>query len=583
VPLPPEDSLRPTIVARRSLPPGLPPKPDLASKFAVKRNLPFGSPLKSAKSEGDTLSEMDSSDGGAAKPDKPVLTTIRKKKRRAAVDPATIQLLIDQMKEATLVSEAHQSNTIAALNSAMEEISSLRSQVETLQAAQGAMAGSLDSTTIRVANCESTINSHSQQISNLTDSHSRIMSQWDQFQQRWSNNQGSRGPTQDGGHSASFFLGGVHQLRTHLGLPPHTDPVEVVAAVLKELALYCSVDRIYVADNQAPSRLEARAVVLHMRTAFHKRDTMVKVKQYLARHQIRDAAVRDCFPSSVMEIARNLNRYGGHLKRNQGVQRYRVIADRDGHPVLQTAKQGTGYVDHPVSVAEMEAFLANLSNTATQPPPRQVAKGKTGPNHKAKNSNSGRQQQLSANHVPQGATRQTAHLTHTSTYGGQMMSTQPLPPQQQLAHAGPDYAAQRALQDQHIQQQILYQQQTSQQQQPRPHPPQMAQTSVVYQPGPHQLQHQYQQQFPALRPVVPQPGTDPTQQYGGQWPHVPAVNTVISVPYTSSAPSAIYGQSIMQVVGQNSEVTDEGHQMASQSGHGVNMPQDGQHSSNRNG
>jgi hypothetical protein len=43
----------------------------------------------------------------------------------------------------------------------------------------------------------------------------------------------------------------------------------------------------------------------------------------------------------------------------------------------------------------------------------------------------------------------------------------------------------------------------------------MAQTSIVYQPGPHQLQHQYQQQFPALRPVVPQPGTDPTQQYGG--------------------------------------------------------------------
>ncbi len=119
VPLPPEDSLRPTIVARRSLPPGLPPKPDLASKFAVKRNLPFGSPLKSAKSEGGTLSEMDSSDGGAGKPDKPVLTTVRKKKRRAVVDPATIQLIIDQLKEATLVSETHQSNTIAALNSAM--------------------------------------------------------------------------------------------------------------------------------------------------------------------------------------------------------------------------------------------------------------------------------------------------------------------------------------------------------------------------------------------------------------------------------------------------------------------------------
>jgi hypothetical protein len=189
------------------------------------------------------------------------------------------------------------------------------------------MAGTLDSATIRVANCESTIHSHSQQLSNLNDSHSRILSQWDQFQQRWANTQGPRGPTQDGGHAASFFLGGVQQLRTHLGLPPQTDPVEVVAAVLKELALYCSVDRIYVADNQAPTRLEARAVVLHMRSAFHKRDTMVKVKQYLARHQVRDAAVRDCFPSSVMEVARNLNRFGGHLKRNQGVQRYRVIAD----------------------------------------------------------------------------------------------------------------------------------------------------------------------------------------------------------------------------------------------------------------
>jgi hypothetical protein len=300
VPLPPEDSLRPTIVARRTLPPGLSLKPDFASKFAVKRNLPIGSPLKSAKSEGGTLSEMDSSDGGAGKPDKPVLTTVRKKKRRVAVDLATIQLIIDQMKEATLVSETHQSNTIAALNSAMEEISSLRSLVESLQAAQGAMAGTLDSATSRVANCETTIQHHSQQINMLNDSHSRILSQWDSFQHKGANNQGPCGPAQDGGHAASFFLGGVQQLRAHLCLSPQTDPVEVVAAMLKELALYCSVDRIYVADNQAPTRLEARAVVLHMRSAFHKRDTMVKVKQYMARHQVREAAVRDCFPLAVM-------------------------------------------------------------------------------------------------------------------------------------------------------------------------------------------------------------------------------------------------------------------------------------------
>jgi hypothetical protein len=151
-----------------------------------------------------------------------------------------------------------------------------------------------------------------------------------------------------------------------------------VAAVLKELALYCSVDRIYVAENQAASHLEARAVVFHMRSPFHKRDAMVKVKQYLTRHQVREAAVRDCFPSAVMEVARNLNRYGGHLKRSQGIQRYRVIADRDGHPVLQTAKQGAGYTDHPVSVAEMEAFLASLGGSATQQA-KQTTRGKLAP------------------------------------------------------------------------------------------------------------------------------------------------------------------------------------------------------------
>jgi hypothetical protein len=366
------------------------------------------------------------------------------------------------MKEATLVSETHQSNTIAALNSAMEEISSLRSQVESLQAAQGAMAGTLDSATSRVANCESTMQYHSQQLNNLNDSHSR-----------------------------------------------RTDPVEVVAAVLKELALYCSVDRIYVADNQAPTRLEARAVVLHMRSTFHKWDTMVKVKQYLARHQVRDAAVRDCFPSAIMEVARNLNRYGGHLKRNQGVQRYRFIADRDGHPVLQTAKQDAGYTDHPVSVAEMESFLASLGANATQQP-RQMTKGKTGPNHRAKNR--GGQQMPSANHVPQGPIRQTLHLTQTANYGGQLAPAQH-PHQQQSAMGGPDHAAQRALQDQYIQQQIVYQQQTSQHQQLHPQPLQMVQhqPAAPLQPGPQHQQLQYQQQFPALRPVVPQPGTDTAQ------------------------------------------------------------------------
>ena len=51
IPLPPIDSIRPIITARRNLPPGLSP-PAFPSPLGSKRNVPFGSPLKSAKSEG---------------------------------------------------------------------------------------------------------------------------------------------------------------------------------------------------------------------------------------------------------------------------------------------------------------------------------------------------------------------------------------------------------------------------------------------------------------------------------------------------------------------------------------------------
>jgi hypothetical protein len=83
---------------------------------------------------------------------------------------------------------------------------------------------------------------------------------------------------------------------------------------------------------------------------------------------------------------------------------------------------------------------------------------------------------------------------------------------------------------------------------------------------------------------VPQPGTDTNQQYGGQWPHTPAVISVNSaMPYTSLAPLAPYGQSGPPTFSQASGTSDGGHQQACHSGHEANTPQDGQTSLNRNG
>jgi hypothetical protein len=48
--------------------------------------------------------------------------------------------------------------------------------------------------------------------------------------------------------------------------------------MLKKLSLNCSVDKIYMANNQATIWLKAKAVVLQMRSFFHKRDATVKIK-----------------------------------------------------------------------------------------------------------------------------------------------------------------------------------------------------------------------------------------------------------------------------------------------------------------
>jgi hypothetical protein len=55
--------------------------------------------------------------------------------------------------------------------------------------------------------------------------------------------------------------------------------------MLKQLLLYCTVDRIFVTNNQATSHQEAKAVVQNRQLVFHKQDAMVKVKLFLAQNQ----------------------------------------------------------------------------------------------------------------------------------------------------------------------------------------------------------------------------------------------------------------------------------------------------------
>jgi hypothetical protein len=489
--------------------------------------------------------------------------TVRKKKKRqpAPIDSVMYQALVDQLDRTSLEAERNQNSTLTALDQAMTEIRALRAQVESLRASQGSLAGNLDLTTSRVITCEITLHQHGQQLQEVQQRQTTMASQWEAFQQKWKDGTtGTDNQQQEAGHTTDFFLDGIPQLRQSLGLPTHSDPVEVVAMMLKTLSLCCSVDRIFVADNAATTRTEARAVVLRMRSSFHKRDAMVKNKQFLATRQVRDATVRDCFPSAAMEVARNLNRYGGHLKRNPGYQRYRVIADREGHPTLQVARLGAGYQDYTVTQAEMAAFLKELGPPTTQQQ-KPSNRGKTGPGHKAKNRPITATSLSAANSTPQGQIRQTSHLTQMTANSGRHIQPAPLlPAPTHLATSIPDPATQRALEDQYLQQQQAYQFQQQQQHQ------QFLQQQHQRMQFEQQQQQQYQQQqeiqqqllqqhhqAPLLppqqpAPFVPQPGNDAVTTYDSQWPPLPTVtvmptgSAITFLPSMNGYPQQAYGR-----------------------------------------
>ncbi len=85
-----------------------------------------------------------------------------------------------------------------------------------------------------------------------------------------------------------------------------------------------------------------------------------------------------------MEMARNLNCYGGHLQQTHGFQKYWVIAGLDSYPVLQVSKQGSGYTIYKVTNTNMKAFLAYLGpSSAAQA--RMGQRGEVVPRHKVKN------------------------------------------------------------------------------------------------------------------------------------------------------------------------------------------------------
>jgi hypothetical protein len=130
------------------------------------------------------------------------------------------------------------------------------------------MAGILDSATNRVATCEQTLQLHALQLQRVSDRQTTLTARWESFHQKWNTTIQNGLQQQEASHTTDFFLGGIPQFPNFFGLSAQTDPVEVVATMLRILSLFCSVDRIFGGDNSATSRHKARAVVLWMRSSF---------------------------------------------------------------------------------------------------------------------------------------------------------------------------------------------------------------------------------------------------------------------------------------------------------------------------
>jgi hypothetical protein len=149
----------------------------------------------------------------------------------------------------------------------------------------------------------------------------------------------------------SIFLAGIPSIRSRMRMPSKSDPVFVVSCFLRELEIYSGMDNIVIADSAAQTRSDARAVIIHMRSHFHKRGAMGTLRRELARQKMPDTAVRDCFPTAIMDKVKRYIRFAMKLKTAGTIDKFQII-NRRGQPVLQTGKRTGNYADYQGTIAE---------------------------------------------------------------------------------------------------------------------------------------------------------------------------------------------------------------------------------------
>jgi hypothetical protein len=86
-----------------------------------------------------------------------------------------------------------------------------------------------------------------------------------------------------------------------MDIQPASDPVFVFSCFLRKLGIYSGMDGIVIADNTARDRVSTRAVIINLRSNFHKQGAIATLKRELARQMLANT-VRACFPVITINV-----------------------------------------------------------------------------------------------------------------------------------------------------------------------------------------------------------------------------------------------------------------------------------------
>jgi hypothetical protein len=169
---------------------------------------------------------------------------------------------------------------------------------------------------------------------------------------------------------ATLLISGIKQIRESYQMSPSTDPCRVVAKLLEEVACLCSMDRMFLADKKAGNdRSQANAVAITMRTPYHKREALIKIKKALRQHNVERVVVRDCYPQNQMEEAKRLTTVGLAMKRRGEIANFLVI-NLGGKPYLQAREEQGGRlfpVDNAVTQQTEQQLRPTEADTEADP------------------------------------------------------------------------------------------------------------------------------------------------------------------------------------------------------------------------